>query len=231
MKTTGRLTLLVAVLIVSMLACNLPGAGNANPPAGNTPTLPALQEAPAVTPTDTVIPPTSTPSLPPEITLTKNSNCRLGPSTYYVIIDQITENKVLPVIGRNDGDTWWQVVNPTGRQCWIFHENASANSDFSTVPIGDAPPLPYRPQDFRVTDQLCQPGPKIFTVSFGWSGGGGETSFRLFRDGKQLIEVKAGKYNYKDTKAPLNKNITYEIEAVNGNGISERAVQIVTACK
>ncbi|HXF86519.1 MAG TPA: SH3 domain-containing protein [Anaerolineales bacterium] len=186
---------------------------------------------PTLTPTETPIPFTDTPQVKPEITLTKNSNCRMGPNNRYNIIDQIAQGKVLPVIGRNEDNTWWQVINPTNRECWIFNENATPNTDFSSLPIGNAPPLPGTPLNFLVVDQLCQPGPKKFSVTLRWSSGGNETAFRLYRDGKRILELKAGKFNYKDNNAPFNKNITYEIEAVNENGTSERAALIVPACK
>lgn len=228
------------VLILSILACNLPGSGSGgsdtnatplSPIAPNVTTQVIVENTAIFTPTETLTPPTSTPSVSPQITLTKNSNCRLGPSTYYNIVDQIAEKSVLPAIGRNDDNTWWQVLNATDRECWIFNENASANTDFSGLQIGDAPPLPGIPQSFSVVNQVCQPGPKKFTVTLSWSSGGGETAFRLYRDGNRISELKATKYSYKDASAPYNKNITYEIEAVNENGVSEKAIQIVPACK
>lgn len=237
MKMKREMIYAIAILIFSMLACNLPGVSSGGSEAADTPIVPAdtavvvVENTAAAIPTETSIPPTPTLSVSPEVTLTKNSNCRLGPSTYYNIVDQITEKKVLPVIGRNDESTWWQVVNAAGRECWIFNENTEANTDFSGLQIGDAPALPGMPGQFSVVDQLCQPGPDKFTVTFKWVSGGGEISFRLFRNGKQISELKAGKLTYKDTSAPLNKNLSYEIEAVNKNGTSERAVQIVPACK
>jgi len=219
-----------------MLACNL-----SNPRANGSETIPSPIVATNTsgvimenTATSTIIPtetPTTTPSIPPEITLIKNTNCRVGPSTFYNISDQIEEKKVLPIIGRSQDSSWWQVDNGAGRVCWVFNENAEANTDFSGLQIGDAPPLPGTPGSFLVVDQLCQPGPKIFTVTLSWVSGGGETSFRLFRNGNQLIELKSSKLSYKDPNAPFNKNISYEIEAVNSNGTSQRAVQIVPACK
>jgi hypothetical protein len=182
-------------------------------------------------PTETPIPPTITPSIPAELTLTKNSNCRVGPSNFYNVTDQIAAEKVLPVVGRSEDSMWWQVVNDTGRECWIFAENATPNQDFSSLPIGEAPPLPGIPTNFFLTDSLCQSGAKKFSITLSWSSGGGETAFRLYRDGGRIGEFKPNRFTYKDPNAPYNKNITYEIEAVNENGVSERAIQIIPACK
>lgn len=237
MKAKKEISFASAILVLSILACNLPGAGSGGTEPVATPLSPVapvetvlviVENTATIAPVDT---PTSTPSISPEITLTQNSNCRLGPSTYYNIVDQIANQAVLPVVGRNDDNTWWQVVNATKRECWIFNENASPNTDFSGLQVGNAPPLPGIPQNFFVTNQVCQPGPKKFTVSLSWSSGGGETAFRLYRDGNRIAELKATKYSYRDPSAPYNKNITYEIESVNENGTSEKAIQIVPFCK
>lgn len=241
METRKRVWSVTAILILVMLACNLPSPNSTTDEAKATvtadiqvatETVVVEDTATATTiPTDTPIPFTATPEIDPEITLSANSNCRVGPNNRYNIIDQISAGKTLPVIGRNEENTWWQVVNATERECWIFNENATPNTDLSSLAIGEAPPLPGIPQSFLVTGQLCQPGAKKFTVSFSWSSGGGETAFRIYRDGSRIIELKAGKFNYKDVNAPLNKNLSYEIEAVNENGTSERGTQIVPACK
>ena len=233
-----KIRLAILVLILSMLACNMPNSAvtEAPPPATTEAALPAeataTAELPTAAPTETPIPPTNTPLPPPaEVTLTKNSNCRLGPNNRYVIVDQIASGATLFVVGRNEDNTWWQVVNATNRECWIFNENATPNSDFSSVPVGSGPALPNPPVNFIVAEQQCLSGQQKFTVTVRWSSGGGENSFRLFRNGSQIIEVKAGKFNFKDAAAPYNRTITYEIEAVNENGTSERAVLVVPACK
>jgi hypothetical protein len=223
-------------LILSILACNMPGsgAGGGDPAAQASPGVTfvvVVENTPTTAPTDTPIPPTATQSIPPELTLTKNSNCRSGPSTFYNIVDQIASGKELPVIGRSEDNEWCEVVNDTGRECWIFFDNATPNQDFSSLSIGEAPPLPGIPLNFFVVDQQCLSAQKKFSVTLSWSSGGGETAFRIFRDGKQVIELKPTKFTYKDPAAPYNKNVTYEIESVNENGTSERAVQFVPPCK
>lgn len=236
MKAGKRILFALIVLMMAALACNAPGTtsgGSADvPTASPEVTYVVIVENTATTvPTDTPIPATSTPQLPPELVLSKNSNCRLGPSNFYVVVDQISAGKQLPVLGRSEDNEWWQVLNATGRECWIYYENATTNQDLSGIALGEAPLLPGIPLSFFVVDQACQPGAKKFTVTLSWSSGGGETAFRIFRDGTRLIELKPNKFNFKDAKAPLNKNLVYEIEAANENGTSEKAIQIVPACK
>ena len=235
MKTKREFYFIAVVLIFSILACNMPGSsGDGEPPAQASPAVTfvvVVENTPTIAPTDTPIPPTATESIPPEVALTKNSNCRVGPSTYYNVVDQIASGKDMPVVGRNEDSTWWQIVNDTGRECWIFYENATPNQDFSSLPIGEAPPLPGIPQNFLVVDQQCLSAQKKFTLTLSWSSGGGETAYRLYRDGGRVGEFKPNRLNYKDPAVPYNKVVTYEIEAVNENGTSERAIQIIPACK
>ena len=224
------------ISLIFILACNVPGAagGSGEDPAQPTPGVTyvvVVENTATPQPTDTPIPPTATQSLPPELTLTSDSNCRIGPSTFYNTIDQIASGTKLPVVGQSEDNEWWQVVNNTGRECWIFYELATPNQDFSSLPIGEAPSLPGIPQNFFVVDQQCLSAQKKFSVTLSWSSGGGETAFRIYRDGSRMAELQPTKFNFKDPSAPYNKNVTYEIEAVNENGTSERAVQFLPPCK
>lgn len=241
MKAKRKFSFAISILIVAVLACNIPGA--TTPGGGSAPTEPAAAVSPGVTvvvivvntdtptPTETPVPVTPTLQLSPKITLSKNSNCRVGPTTYYNVVDQIAAGTELPVIGRSEDNTWWQVINATNRECWIFNENATPNTDFTSVTIGVPPPLPGVPQSFFVVDQQCLSAQRKFTLTLSWASGGGETAYRLYRDGGRVGEFKPTKLNYKDPAVPYNKVVTYELEAVNENGVSERAIQIIPACK
>lgn len=240
MKLKREILLVVVALIVATLACNLPGTSSTTSEPVNTPDIPTATQAvvvvientATVALTDTPIPSTETPSIPAEITLTKNSNCRMGPSTFYHVVDQISSGKVFQVLGRDADNTWWQIVNATGRECWISSENADENTDFSGVEIKEPLPLPNPPGQFFITNQSCQPGVKKFIVTMKWSSGGtGETGFRIYRDGEKIVELKATKFTHQDNFAPINRNISYEIEALNENGASQRVAQFVPACK
>ncbi|HNA89337.1 MAG TPA: SH3 domain-containing protein [Anaerolineales bacterium] len=242
MKARREFSFAISMLILAILACNMPNTTTVQEPSSES-TDPTAVVSPAVTfvvvvvntdtptPTETPIPVTPTLQLSPKITLTKNSNCRAGPTTFYNVIDQIASGTELPVIGINEDNTWWQVINATNRECWIFNENATPNTDFRSLPIGEAPPLPGVPQSFFVVDQQCLSAQKKFSLTLSWASGGGETAYRLYRDGARVGEFKPTRLNYKDPAVPYNKVVTYELEAVNENGVSEKAIQIIPACK
>lgn len=226
----------IVVLILAMLACNMPGqnSGGSAPTTEPTTVVFVVIEPTAtetVIPTETPIPFSPTPELPPEITLIKNSNCRMGPSEFYFYIDQITKDTVLPVVGRTSDSSWWQVINATDRECWIFSENSQANQDFSAVAVKEGPVLPNTPGNFFVVDQDCDSVNKKFQVAFSWVSGGGEDGFYLNRNGKRIFEAKASKFNYRDNNAPYKENISYELYAFNKYGVSFPAVQFVAECK
>ena len=237
MKSNRNLLIAISVFIIATLACNVPNinlGGSGDVPTAALAATSTESSPPTSTPipTETPIPVTETPSIQPEITLTKNSNCRLGPALNYAVVDQIVSGRTFEVIGRNEENTWWQIVNDTNRECWIINENAYPNSDFSNVQIGSAPELPGVPLSFAVVNQQCQPGAKKFEVTFTWtSGGGGEKGYHIYRNSDRIIELNAKKSNFRDVNAPINKNLIYEIEAYNEIGASDRSTQIVPACK
>jgi len=240
MKSKIRTSWAAGFLLTAMLACNMPNvnvggteitATSPAPAATASTSEASITSAPTNAPTEAPIALTDTPAVVPQITLTKNSNCRLGPSANYVIVDQIAQDTILPVSAKDYDGEWFQVTNATGRLCWIFNDNAQPNTDFNAVQIGEGPPLPGIPANFIVADQLCQPGPQKFTVTLSWGSGGGEKGFHLYRSGSRIAELKPTRFNYKDIAAPFNKDITYELEAFNDNGVSDRATQIVPKCK
>lgn len=226
------------VLILVMLACGLPGADSQVVLPSPTVeveapvTIIVVVEHTATSVVTETPEATSTPTIPPEITLTKNSNCRLGPSGFYNIVDQISSGNTFDVIGRSEDNTWWQIVNATQRECWIFYENAEANNaNFEAIPVKDGAPLPGAPIQFYVTQQQCQPGAQKFIVTLSWQAGADNQGLRLYRDGNRIAELKLSRVNYQDINAPLGKNVTYELEAYNENGVSAKVLQVVPACK
>lgn len=108
--------------------------------------IPTLEPTVAILPTDT---PTMTIEIPtagptetpppssPMLHVTENSNCRAGPSPTYGVEGYITTDMNLPVVGINEGRSWWWVENPTypGYHCWVWKYTSVVEGDISMVPI------------------------------------------------------------------------------------------------
>ncbi len=108
----------------------------------------------AVTPTETIAPTlTETATLPPtdtptkevvSITLSGNTNCRRGASTYFPVITVIPAGSVVEVIARNPESDYFFVraaESDTGG-CWIWKEFASVTGNLESLAVYTPVPTP-----------------------------------------------------------------------------------------
>ena len=96
------------------------------------------------TPTFTSTPTLMTPTLEDAFaTANTNLNCRFGPGYDYDILDGLQEGETSPVIGVNEGRTWYLIAGPhMSLECWVLGEYVTLNRDISHYPVYPAPPLP-----------------------------------------------------------------------------------------
>ena len=140
----------VFVLILAMLACNLPS----NVAVTETPTLqispsatvtqPLATDLPTQTPlpTNTVPPPlTSTPTVPVASPKETNVNCRLGPGTAWVPISALVVGQSAQITGRSADGTWWNIVDPqsSGRRCWVSTSVVNTAGNIGGIPVAESP--------------------------------------------------------------------------------------------
>lgn len=136
------------VLVLAMLACNLPS----NVPVTETPTLelspsatqPLPSETPSLTPSPTDTPPatlTSTPSVPIAFPRDVNVNCRLGPGTAWVAISALTVGQTSQITGRSADGSWWNITDPLSpaRRCWVSASVVSTGGNLSGIPVVESP--------------------------------------------------------------------------------------------
>lgn len=123
-----RRIILIGVLSVYLLACS---RSTAEPTF--TPTL-----SPTIGPTST---PTVTPtSTPVELTLLVKAeliNCRSGPGTEYVPVNELSAGESARVVGRNDSSTWWYIRdsgNPGGF-CWVSADVTEIQGLANELPV------------------------------------------------------------------------------------------------
>jgi len=146
----ARTLLPVFMLVLAMLACNLPS----NAAVTETPTL-QVSASPTITlPTDTPLPtqtslPTNTP--PPTLTSTPtvpvafprdvNVNCRLGPSQAWVAISALIVGQSSQITGKSSDGSWWNIVDPqnSGRRCWVSGSVVSTAGNVSSIPVVETP--------------------------------------------------------------------------------------------
>jgi uncharacterized protein YraI len=169
MQRSNLLYPLVIVLILSSLACMLPGLSIANPNAISTAAAqtvivqltvyapspifvgtftpgPTLTPWPTLTATATPLPivfPTFTPSYP-FVSVSIPANCRSGPGTVYAIVGYFMVGETAQVYGRGASGLYWYIRNPDNSSsfCWISGKYAALSGNLSTIPIYTAWPTP-----------------------------------------------------------------------------------------
>lgn len=139
----NRLVLL-AGLIITIAGCT-----NRNTPPPPTPMAATATQA---APTPTPIPPTPTPvEIPVQVTA-ELANCRFGPGTVYLTLNEIRNGRLLTAVGRNEASTWWLVEDPInpGGFCWVASEVTEARSDMSQLPVLEPPFVSVTKAELRV---------------------------------------------------------------------------------
>jgi hypothetical protein len=120
----------------------------------NTPPPPTPETAPTIqsTPTPTLVPPTPTPvEISVQVTA-ELANCRFGPGTVYLTMNEISSGRALIAVGRDDTSMWWLVEDPInpGGFCWVSGEVTDEQGDIQQLPIVAAPLVTVTKLDLRV---------------------------------------------------------------------------------
>lgn len=135
------------LLVLSMLACNLPSSAPGTPtvtilPATNT--VPPTTLVPSNTPLPSSTPPptlTSTPAVPVASPKDVAVNCRFGPGTAWVAISALNVGQSSQIVGKNSDGSWWYIVDPfsSGRNCWVSVSVTNASGNLASIPVVEAP--------------------------------------------------------------------------------------------
>jgi hypothetical protein len=100
--------------------------GTASPPAKINITIEEAEPAPVEE------------DLPCMVLASTRINIRSGPGTNYGVLDVLPLGETVPVTGRNDETTWWQIQFNT-RSGWVFAELTYPEGDCENVPFAAAP--------------------------------------------------------------------------------------------
>ncbi len=122
---------------------------------------PGASAQPASTSTVVVVSPTWTPSLTPTITLTAtpvftptalipqitvsvDTNCRIGPGRVYPRVGALLVGEIAEVYGRDPTGRYWYIRNPDKADgyCWVWGEYAILTGAYLYLPVFTPPPTP-----------------------------------------------------------------------------------------
>jgi hypothetical protein len=112
------------------------------------PTQPQVVQATQAPPTVT-LPPTETPTITPTststvpmISVTVNTNCRMGPLPDYPNQGALLVGQTVELKGKNKSGDWWYIENPTkpGEFCWVWGQYAQISGNTDSLAVVPAPP-------------------------------------------------------------------------------------------
>lgn len=129
-----------AVVVIS--TATVPPTATSTPTTSPSPThLPATPTPVPATPRLT---PTLSPTPGPHLSAANTVNVRSGPGTDYPVVAALPPNVAVPVTGRNNEASWWQISSPAGASGWVASSVVQA-SNTTNVPVVVAPPPPATP--------------------------------------------------------------------------------------
>lgn len=144
----SRSLLSTLVLVLAMLACNLPSnAATATPtltiftPA---PTQPLPTNSPTQTPLPSDTPPptaTGTPTIPVAFPKDVAVNCRLGPGIGWIVLSGLSVGTSSQIMGKSGDGGWWNIVDPfnSSRKCWVAASVTNTAGNLTNIPVAEAP--------------------------------------------------------------------------------------------
>jgi hypothetical protein len=141
-------TIVAQDVLLTQMAATLTANYIANPGENATeqPAALSTQGLPLAT---TTIPPTPLPSATatPQgvwLTINENSNCRIGPASYYPLVTALTTGSKVQVVGRNPQNdySYVRVAQGTNTYCWVWDRYSSINGNTSNLPVFTPMPSP-----------------------------------------------------------------------------------------
>ena len=144
----SRSLLFTLILVMSMLACNLPSTLPTETPTAVDITPSSTQPSPTVPPSQTALPSntpppttTSTPAVPVAFPRDVAVNCRLGPGTGWIVLSGLSLGTSAQITGKSGDGGWWQVIDPlnSARRCWVASSVTNTAGNVAVIPVAEAP--------------------------------------------------------------------------------------------
>ena len=177
MSIITRRSLFAGILILTLLACNLPNlAPTVDPSVAQT--MAALTVAAIVSqrqtampspfatpistlsPTDTLTPIptlsptplwTSTPTAP-RLSVSVDTNCRVGPGKIYDRVGALLVGETAEVVAKDPSGDYWYIRNSDSASgfCWVWGQYATLTGNMAFLPVYTPPPTPTPTPDFAL---------------------------------------------------------------------------------
>jgi hypothetical protein len=260
MKYISKVKLAGLLLVLAILACNLPGVSQpltldqqAGTSIAETLTAqPSPELGSTATPTSTVVgiasatkgstatsaaKATITPTYStPMLTVLQQTNCREGPGQDYKVVFTYLATVQLEIIGRYDPTNFWLVKSPKSKtgMCWMWGEYTEASGSYWVVPTLTPPPtatmLPPQAPVIQKWDYSCGIGNLTFILT--WEDKAtNEEGYRIFRDGDQVAELPANSTSWSET-IPLEsgKSVSYYLQVYGPSGRVNSSIIQVDGC-
>lgn len=144
----SRGSIFIFILILAMLACNLP-SGAATP----TPTLSIVTPSVTLSVSTSIASQTALPSNTPPATATGTPtvpvalpkevavNCRMGPGVGWVVLSGLSVGASSQILGKSGDGGWWYIVDPfnSSRKCWVASSVTNTSGNLANIPVVEAP--------------------------------------------------------------------------------------------
>lgn len=112
----------------------------------------------------------------PTVSVSLNTNCRMGPGKAYEIVSALRVGETADVVGKYPASNYWIIFEPNiGRQCWLWGKYAEVIGDTSQLKVYTPPPLP-------TATPTPTPVPVEYSICFCNNTGGYISAIRLFND-------------------------------------------------
>ncbi|HNK63837.1 MAG TPA: SH3 domain-containing protein [Anaerolineales bacterium] len=178
------------------------------------------------------------------VTVSQNTNCRLGPSQSFDEIGALGPGQTAEVIGKDTYDNYWIIKLPdgSGKTCWLWGQYATISGDTAALPDVVTP----TPNGGSVTTAGGKPtAPKIYNTSLKCeNAGGGDYKFKIGLDWKDnsnnedkfKVLTDAGNYTMPanathidfEVTQPSGTTLEVRLKASNGAGDSGASTEKFT---
>ncbi|MGM0375109.1 MAG: tail fiber domain-containing protein [Chloroflexota bacterium] len=220
-----KLLFVFLILLLSVLACNLPEERSPTPtvylqetsssPEEETNQAPGPDQSQAATDTPT-------PSLTPTITLTStpkvpkasvsiNTNCRAGPGKNYKKLGVVTVGEKTEIVGIGSTGHYYIVVNPDNPSgvCWLWDKYVTVHGNTSQLPQMTPPPSPTPEPTISYQidpERLITCGSLDLMVY--WIGNDGELPLESVEVTIENLSTSTTIFGPGHTDAPFTPNVT-----------------------